>query len=356
MMVYRNMTNVIPRLTRLSDQELLVEVKALATREREVTTQLIAALVEMDARRLYLCEGCSSLFTYCTQVLRLSEHAAYGRIEAARAARRFPIVLDLLADGSVTLTTVCLLAPHLTPDNHREVLESARHKSKRDVEQLVAALRPQPAVASTVRKLPVPRLAAEAMRAPLPPKSPHHTVPAAPTVAAAPRRSTVVAPLAPELFKIQFTMSREMHQKLRRAQDLLRHVVPAGDPAAIFDRALTLLVSELEKTRTDAATRPRAARPTAPGSRHVPASVKRKVWSRDGGQCAFVGTNGRCVERGFLEYHHVVAYAAGGQTTVENLELRCRSHNAYESELFFGPMIVREAREPWTVSTRSGPS
>lgn len=95
---------------------------------------------------------------------------------------------------------------------------------------------------------------------------------------------------------------------------------------------------------------------SASGSRHVPASVKRKVWTRDGGQCAFVGTNGRCVERGFLEYHHVVPYAAGGQTTVENLELRCRAHNAYESELFFGPMIAREAREAWIVSTRPEPT
>ena len=81
---------------------------------RLVTADLLALLGELDARRLYLGEGCSSLFTYCTQVLHLSEHAAYHRIEAARAARRFPIILELVADGSVTLTTVALLRPHLT--------------------------------------------------------------------------------------------------------------------------------------------------------------------------------------------------------------------------------------------------
>jgi hypothetical protein len=86
----------------------------------------------MDARRLYLGAGYSSLFTYCTQALHLSEHAAYGRIEAARAARRFPLVMDLLANGSLTVTTVGLLAPHLTADNHRNVLESACHKRKRE--------------------------------------------------------------------------------------------------------------------------------------------------------------------------------------------------------------------------------
>ena len=101
---------------------------------------------------------CSSLFTYCTQVPHLSEHAAYGRIEAARAARQFPIILDLLADGSVTLTAVCLVKPHLTAENHREQLEAARHKSKRDVEHLIARVHPQPPVPSAVRRLPSPKL------------------------------------------------------------------------------------------------------------------------------------------------------------------------------------------------------
>ena len=91
---------------------------------------MIALLSQLDARRLYLGEGCSSLFAYCTQVLHLSEHAAYGRIGAARTARKFPIVLDLLTDGSVTLTAVTLLSPHLTPLNHLELLNDARHKSK----------------------------------------------------------------------------------------------------------------------------------------------------------------------------------------------------------------------------------
>lgn len=94
----------------LNDRELLAEVKRLTECERTATTQLIAALAELDGRTLYLGEGCSSLFTYCTQVLHLSEHAAYGRIEAARAARRFPLILALLARGDITLTAVGLLA------------------------------------------------------------------------------------------------------------------------------------------------------------------------------------------------------------------------------------------------------
>jgi hypothetical protein len=343
----------------LSDGDLLAEVKRLAARERQATAQLIASLIELDTRRLYLGEGCSSLFTYCTQVLRLSEHAAYGRIEAARAARRFPAILDRLADGSITLTAVGLLAPHLTSDNHHELLDAVRHKSKRDVERLVACLRPQPAVPSAIRKLPAPK-PPEVLRATVDEARPETSGLPAGNLPR-PARPAVVAPLAPECYKVQFTVGRATYDKLRRAQDLLRHSIPNGDPAAIFDRALTVLLAELTRTKLAASDRPCASRATTRRSRHLPAAVKRAVWARDGGRCAFVGANGRCTETGFLEFHHLVPYAVGGEAVAENLELRCAAHNAFEAERYFGPrqpLLVREDAEYqyWETATRSGPS
>jgi 5-methylcytosine-specific restriction endonuclease McrA len=156
-----------------------------------------------------------------------------------------------------------------------------------------------------------------------------------------------VKPLAPEQYKVQFTVGGATHDKLRRAQELLRHAVPNGDPAAIFDRALTLLIEQLERKKLAAAQRPRGDSVTRSKSRYVPASVRRAVWARDDGRCAFVGAQGRCEERGFLELHHVIPYASGGTTDTANLQIRCRAHNAYEAELFFGrrgPSIVRERR------------
>lgn len=139
-MVYRGMTT-LSTFEHVADDALLTETKRLAADERLATARLIAALAEVDARRLYRGEGCSSLFVYCTRVLHLSEHAAYSRIEAARSVRRFPRILELLIAGDVTLTSVTLLAPHLTDDNCAAALEAARHKSKREVEVQVAALR-----------------------------------------------------------------------------------------------------------------------------------------------------------------------------------------------------------------------
>ena len=151
------MTSTHQSFAHLADDDLLATVKRLATTERRATAALVRSLMELDARRLYLGEGYSSLFTYCTQALHLAEGAAYNRIEAARAARRFPAILTALEEGAVTLTTVRLVAPHLTPANHQDVLARAQHKGKREIEELVASLRPLPPVLSTIRKVPESR-------------------------------------------------------------------------------------------------------------------------------------------------------------------------------------------------------
>jgi hypothetical protein len=338
-------------LAELSDREVLTRVREAAHSERVATARVIALLSELDARRLYLGEGCSSLFTYCIQVLHLSEHAAYNRIETARAARRFPIILELVACAALTLTTVRLLAPHLTEANHRDVLERARHKTKREVELLVATLHPQPDVPSIVRKLPgraISRLQSASTQAvPMLDVSAPVDIPPIPPPSA---RPSEVKPIAPERYKIQFTVSRETHEKLRQVQDLLRYTVPTGDPAVIFERALTLLLAQLERTKFASAAHPRRVRGADGGaSRHVPASVKRSVWQRDGGRCAFNGPHGRCTETGFLEYHHVLPFAEGGKTSLANLELRCRAHNQYEADLWFGAGVTPIARETGAV-------
>src|SRR5881296_1747906 len=147
-------TNILSTVARLSDRRLLDEVKRLAARERDVTAELIAHLAEIEERGLHHAEGFGSMFLYCRQVLLLSEHAAYGRIEAARAARKFPVILEMLAEGSLNLTAVGLLGRHLTRDNYRAVLAEAKGRSKSEVEELLARLHPQPDVPSSIRKLP----------------------------------------------------------------------------------------------------------------------------------------------------------------------------------------------------------
>jgi hypothetical protein len=359
-MLERGMTNSANVAIHLSDQALIDEVKGAAARERGATSRLIGLLAELDARRLCLGEGCSSRFTYCPQVLRLSEHAAYSRIEAARIARKFPVVLDLLAEGAVRLTTLTVLGPLLTPDNYQRLLAEARHQSKREVEHLVARLRPLPSVPESVRKLPSARSPRTDVLADTTSAVQTGAAPVPRPPLASPR-PVVLPPLAPDRFKVQLTVARATHDKLRRAQDLLRHSIPTGDLAEIVDRAVTLLLADLERVKLAAVEHARGARSNVPGSRYIPAAVRRAVWRRDGGRCAFVGAEARCVERSFLEFHHIRPHAAGGAPIVENLELRCRAHNLHEAEHYFSGRLAlfRETRAEYDYppsSTCSGTS
>jgi 5-methylcytosine-specific restriction endonuclease McrA len=348
---------------RLSDRELIDATARAAADERRTTAELLALLAELDARKLYLGEGYSSLFTYCRHRLHLSEFAAYSRITAARVARRFPIVLVRLAEGAVTLTSIGLLAAHLTDENHEALLDAVQHATRRDVELLVANLYGQPDIPASVRRLPESGESGGPAPVPMAPAAavavavadePHVSLGsvAAPVTGDVPRqeapglmppptpsaRRDVVAPLAVDRYLLRVTIGAETNARLDRARDLLRHVVPNGDLALILDRALAVLVDQLERRKTARVSRPRetSARSTQSRGRHIPAAVKRDVCARDEGRCAFIGPHGRCPETGFLEYHHVVPYARGGASDATNLQLRCRAHNAYEAEREFG--------------------
>ena len=292
---------LLDSLRDLNDAVLVDRIAALASAARVATGELVAHLAELERRELHLAQGFRSLYGYCRNVLHLSEHESFNRMEAAHAARRFPVIVPMLAEGLLHLTAVCLLSPRLGDENHLALLGGAIHKSRREVEELLARWFPNDPGASWVRR--------------------------------------VVAPLAADRYQVTFTATAATIAKLRQAQEVLSHAVPTGDVAEIFDRAMDVLLADAARRRHAATDRPRQARDTAPGSRHIPAAVERAVWVRDEGQCAFVASTGRrCEERKFLEFHHRVPWTAGGPATPANISLRCRAHNAYEASVYFGPI------------------
>ena len=299
-MLQRFMTHAYSSVRSLSDRALTAEVVRLASDEQRATAALVAALAEFDIRRLYLREGCSSLFVYCTRVLHLSEHAAYTRIRAARTATRFPVIFDQLAEGEITVTNVGILAPVLTEQNHRQLLHDARHRTSKEVQLMAVGIDPRPDVPCTI------------------------------------------TPLGPDRFSMLFTMSRDTYDKLREAQDLLQHVTPHGDPDVVFGRALDALLPLLERRKYGRTQAPRKVSRGLRHSRYIPLNVRRTVWERDGGQCTFEGPAGRCTETGLLEFHHIEPFASGGSADARNITLRCRAHNQYEADIPGGASVARE--------------
>ncbi len=347
-------------LAHVTDSVLLRDLTALVAQDRSTTANLLAHIAEVDARRLYAPAGYSSMHAYCVEELHLSEDAAGKRIQAARAARRFPALFRALADGRLHLAAVCLVAPHLTAENADDLIHAATHRRKVDIEALLARRSSRPEPRTMIRAIPPRPIAqhapghaalSESVLAGLDERASGNvgasTHESEPPVEHAPGHVDVNAE---ERYLIQVTVARSTHDKLRYAQSLLSHAVSRRDVAQVLDRALDALIADLEKRKFGApqgSNRPRPGRPRgAKRSRYIPAHIRRAVWERDHGKCTFVSENGtRCNTREHLEFDHVEPVARGGKATIGGLRLRCRAHNQYEADRVFGTGFMSRKRE-----------
>lgn len=353
-------------LTHLGDDALLRELGAIVARDRAMTAVLLAHIAEVDSRKLYVGAGYSSMHAYCVGELHLSDDAAYRRITAGRAARRFPVLFEAVADGRLHLAAVSVLAPHLTAENLAELIDDATHRRKSEIEEVLA--RRYPPQDAPVRTWLI-RALGQAM-----PEAPRKTVPELALEQASPELSPdelvpgrvegelVQTQKPPDRFLLRLTIERGTLERLRYLQTLLGHAIPSGDLDKVLDRALQLAIPQVEKqkfggvrlskTRTstpDPARRPIDSRSAGRRreNRHIPAHVRRAVWERDQGRCTFVSASGkRCGEDRFLEFDHINPVARGGRSTVDGLRLRCRAHNQLEAERVFGAeFMARKRRE-----------
>lgn len=455
-------------LDHLDGETLLRQLKELVGRSNQITAHVLAHLAEVEARGVYREHACSSLYAYCIYELRLSEDEAQRRITAARAARRFPVIFEMIESAAIHLTGIVLLAPHLTDENHEDLLARARFRTKKEIQRLVAEIAPRPDVPARVEPLgPLgPRCGSgratwsafmEALSGPyrnIAPGNGRAEAPAAPDdrgvnfdepargaagldsavpnvsvdsrltgespapervhVAAGPAGESPAPARVPEAdmpaqtppgqplrFKVQFTAEQEYVDLLEEAQNLLFHELGHRDLAAVHLRAMRALVGDLRRrrcgsrrTQTDPGDRAdspavssadgaalddghsasadgeaavrcaeepvRSRKPDAGASgaadgergrerrrhtRYVPRDVRRRVWERDEGRCAFVDHRGkRCEERSGLELHHREPFCRGGSATAENLALYCRAHNALAAERDLGREYVAQRK------------
>ncbi len=340
-------------LRTLPDHALLEGLRALSERDCGLEADLLVHLGEVEARGLHAAQGFKSLFAYCVEVLHFSESVAWHRIAAARAARSYPLILERVRSGELHLSGLRLLLPHLTQANHVELLDLARHKSKRAIEELLADRAPKPDAPVFVRRVverPAP--------SPAPPGPSARDLPSStPTASRQEIPRPAAEPLGESRYKIQFTAGPAAYAKLREAQALLRHQIPDGDVARIFERGLEALLREARRTKFAETSRPRAEReaPTEPASRHIPAAIKRAVVARDGERCTFVAHGRRCGARDALEFHHLIPFEHTKRHRVEEITLRCRAHNAYAAVQDFGPEHMAQFRRRERASTSTCP-
>ncbi len=379
------------RFTDLPDDALVARTRAIVGQSNQALAALLAHLGEVEARGLHRQRACASLYTYCVYELRMSEDAAFRRARAARIAREFPAVLDRVAAGEIHLTGLLMLGSHLTEENHVDVLERAKHRTKKEIAKLVREIDPLPDVPARVeplgRTFTMPRAPSWSQfvasfasvreldpgnrprdwmdaSPPEPEATPEPEPAPQPKLAPQPELAPQPNPMfarddVPQRYSVQFTATEEYVELLERAKDLLSHTGEDKSLERVHVRALQSLVAELEKRRYGTGAKPRAPRaddvestkhagvPRQRGSsRHIPVDVRRAVHARDGGRCTYVDASGqRCRETRLLELHHEQPFARNGPSTAANVTLRCRSHNALAAEDDFGRDFM-DAKKP----------
>src|SRR6187431_1996008 len=283
----------IQQIQGLDDDSLLRSLKRHVGSSNRLNALVLAHLAEVDARGAYRQWACDTLAAYCVYELRLSEDEAQRRCRAARVARQFPVLFEMLADASIHLTGIVLLAPYLTPENHREVLARARYRRKREIELLVAELAPARDVPALIEPLSArvgaPQRGGWAAfaesragwvrelvsgdgprQAPSVPDDWHEelvgrqeldakeyaapvrqeldaedaSAPARREVEPQPPTASVAAPAATR-YKVQFTADQAYVDLLEQARALLWHRLPSGDLAQLQRLALEALVEKL---------------------------------------------------------------------------------------------------------------
>ncbi len=346
---------------------LLSLLSTLAARDRATTAELLAVIGEVDARRLHRGRGYGSMYRYCLGVLHMSEDMAFKRIQVARAARKFPALLEMIADGRLHLSGAILLVPRLVRENVDLLLAEATNKTKREIKLVLAKYFPEPDVETVIVPVstrgagsaPVASAgvtvaaacaAAPAPSAATPAEAAAQLVPE-PVAASPPQPQLVsavpvpqyprVEPLSPGRHVVQVTVDQETHDLLRYAQALLSDAVPDGSVPETLKRALRALVDPLERRKFGVGARLRSVKdPKDP--RYTSPADRCEVVVKDEGACTFVGDGGhRCGARTQLRFHHKIPFAKGGPNTAENLTLHCAAHDQLMAEREYGEAFVQ---------------
>ena len=102
-------TEINSTVSALSDDQLLEHAGKLAGLDHQIHVFVIDHLLEIEARRVYLSRGFSSLFDYVKRGLAYSDAATWRRINAMKLCTRIDGVRERLWDGSLTLDAAAQL-------------------------------------------------------------------------------------------------------------------------------------------------------------------------------------------------------------------------------------------------------
>ncbi|MGV8118588.1 MAG: HNH endonuclease [Candidatus Xenobiia bacterium LiM19] len=122
----------------LSSEE--VHKRALAARKLygKAEKALTFWIMEMDERKLYNDFGCSNVFQYATRYLSLGEHTIAEILRTGKALVQLPLISEAYEKGQISSSHIREISRVATEETDRFWCDTARGKTVREVEKLVA--------------------------------------------------------------------------------------------------------------------------------------------------------------------------------------------------------------------------
>ena len=316
-------------IRRLRSTDLLENLDSLNEKERKLKVKVLLYLREIDRRKLYLEQGYSSMFDLCVKYLKYSESTAVRRIKAERALGRSKRVIKMLLSGDMTITGLSKIEPICKPENTEAILEKATGCTCRELDILKARHCPSEPKPEKVKPVFV--------KTELKLKS---------QTSAGGKKFTANAEAAAtvleEKYRLEFSVSAETINKIKRAKSLLSTKYPKGVKLeTLFDELLDNYLNNNDPERREDHNNIKLNK--LDRTRHIPQKIKDLVYSRDGGTCSFVSKSGRrCSSTWNLQYDHIVPFGKGGDNSPENLRLLCGKHNRLMAEKEYGTVHMRK--------------
>lgn len=324
------------------------ELRQLYARERTTMADFMIALVEFDRRRLYLELGFSSLWKFCLEGLHLGEGATNLRTRAVGLLQRFPALVDPLRDGRLTLSTLCEIGKVLTVENVAQLIDRAAWKTHEEAEVIVASLRPKEVRSEGLFRAPAVACSTPASQPVC--DHPHEEPATSPSahVQSPPPTARPFEPVSGSEWRFRALLSQETKEKLLTARELAASTVGVDWDDVLREMAQAY-IEKVEKRLAKKTDRPRKTKQAPTDEGTISADVRRVVWERDEGRCAWLGPDGhRCGERRYLHYDHIIPRAQGGPSTADNIRLLCSAHNQHHADNVFGRAFMETKRRKIT--------
>jgi 5-methylcytosine-specific restriction endonuclease McrA len=308
----------------------------LLHRERGAMTDFLLALADFDRQRLWIQLGHACLFDFLHRELGLSRGAAHCRKVAAQLVQRYPEMVEPLREGKLCMTVVLEVARVITPENSAVVLPRFFHRSKQEAKAIAVEICPAAVIPRREVVTALPLVSTQSGRVQPVELAASDVVHRAAVPVTRPAAPMQLEPLTPSLQRLHMTVSKQFIDKLDAARKGQGHAQPGASAEKVIEAALDLLLAQQAKRRAEVKRPQQNPRPAKnPG--HIPAAVRRAVWSRDDGKCTWpLDSGGLCGSTLRLEIDHVVPRGKGGASTVDGCRLLCRSHNQLAARHVYG--------------------